>query len=129
MYITVIIGSGDADMLIKGEVKARNAFMSQFKESFVNLIPVLSTRFENLYNRSSIIQKDGQIIKKATLTQLEEKLELMKVFIQKYPDKVPAILWYAANEVLESGNPIVPTKSPDGSIDTSVLDTIAKHLE
>jgi hypothetical protein len=60
---------------------------------------------------------------------LEEKLELMKVFIQEYPHKVPAILWYAANEVLESGNPIVPTKSPDGKIDTSVLDTIAKHLE
>jgi hypothetical protein len=126
---TLSIGSGDADMMIKGEVKARNVFMSQFKESFVNLIPVLSTGFENLYQRSSIIQKDGQVITKATLPQLEEKLELMKVFIQEYPHKVPAILWYAANEVLESGNPIVPTKSPDGKIDTSVLDTIAKHLE
>ncbi|MCP9766703.1 hypothetical protein EGI22_02200 [Lacihabitans sp. LS3-19] len=126
---TLSMGSGDADMMIKAEVKARNIFMNQFKDSFVNLIPVLSTGFENLYQRSSIIQKDGQVIPKATLPQLEEKLELMKTFINEHPNKVPAILWYAANEVLESGNPIVPTKSPDGKIDTSVLDTIGKHLE
>ena len=66
---------------------------------------------------------------KASLPQIEQKLELMKKFIKEHPNKVPAVLWYAGNEILESGNPIVPTKGRDGSIDTSMLDTIKKHLE
>jgi PhoPQ-activated pathogenicity-related protein len=116
-------------MLIKAEVEARNTWMGQYKNTQIDLIPVLTTGFENLFNRSSLDTEQAAFIEKATLPQLEEKLELMKVFIKEHPEKVPAVLWYAANEILESGNPIVPTKRRDGTIDTSVLDTIKKHLE
>lgn len=126
---TLFMGQGTADMLIKAEVEARNTWMGQYKNTQIDLIPVLTTGFENLFNRSSLDTEQAAFIEKATLPQLEEKLELMKVFIKEHPEKVPAVLWYAANEILESGNPIVPTKRRDGTIDTSVLDTIKKHLE
>ncbi len=126
---SLFIGQATADKLIKAEVEARNSWMGQYKNTQINLIPVLTTGFENLYNRSSLDTEQAAFIEKASLPQLEEKLELMKGFIKEHPEKVPAVLWYAANEILESGNPIVPTKRRDGTIDTSVLDTIKKHLE
>ncbi|OYU68223.1 MAG: hypothetical protein CFE22_00650 [Cytophagaceae bacterium BCCC1] len=126
---SLFIGQATADMLIKAEVEARNTWMGQYKNTQINLIPVLTTGFENLHNRSSLDLVQGPYVEKATLPQIEQKLELMKGFIKEHPEKVPAILWYAGNEILESGNPIVPTKRRDGSIDTSMLDTIKKHLE
>ncbi len=125
---TLFIGQGTADMLIKAEVEARNTWMGQYKNTQINLIPVLTTGFENLHHRSSLDIEPAQFVEKATLPQIEKKLELMKIFIKEHPEKVPAILWYAGNEILESGNPIVPTKRIDGSIDTSILETISKHL-
>ncbi len=126
---SLFIGQATADMLIKAEVESRNTWMGQYKNSNINLIPVLTTGFENLHNRSSLDAVQGAYVERATLPQIEEKLELMKIFIKDHPEKVPAMLWYAGNEILESGNPIVPTKRRDGSIDTSMLDTIKKHLE
>lgn len=126
---TLFIGQGTADMLIAAEAAARNTWMGQYKNTQIALIPVLTTGFENLHHRSSLDNTAAQYVEKATLAQIDQKLELMKDFIKQYPAKVPAILWYAGNEILESGNPIVPTKRPDGTIDTSMIDTIAKHLE
>jgi hypothetical protein len=126
---TLFIGQGNAAELIKAEVVARESWMRQFQHTGLNLIPVLTTGFENLYNRSSLDIEPVKYVEKASLSQIDEKLELMKGFIKQYPDKVPAVLWYAANEILESGNPIVPTKRRDGSIDTSMLDAIKRHLE
>lgn len=126
---SLFIGQATADMLIKAEVEARNTWMGQYKNTQINLIPVLTTGFENLHHRSSLDIEPAQFVEKATLPQIEQKLELMKIFIKEHPEKVPAVLWYAGNEILESGNPIVPTKRRDGSIDTSMLDTIKKHLE
>lgn len=125
---TLFIGQGTADMLIKAEAEARNTWMGQYKNTQIGLIPVLSTGFENLHNRSSLDATQAQYVEKATLPQIEQKLELMKAFIKEHPEKVPAILWYAGNEILESGNPIVPTRRKDGTINTSMLDTISRHL-
>ncbi|MDP1814393.1 MAG: hypothetical protein Q8K92_08090 [Leadbetterella sp.] len=126
---SLFIGQATADMLIKAEVNARNTWVGQYKHTQIGLIPVLTTGFENLHNRTSLDLEQGAFVEKATLPQIEQKLELLKVFIKEHPEKVPAVLWYAGNEILESGNPIVPTKRKDGSIDTSMLDTIKKHLE
>jgi hypothetical protein len=126
---SLFIGQATADMLIKAEVNARNTWVGQYKNTQIGLIPVLTTGFENLHNRTSLDAVQGTFVEKATLPQIEQKLELLKVFIKEHPEKVPAVLWYAGNEILESGNPIVPTKRKDGSIDTSMLDTIKKHLE
>lgn len=126
---SLFIGQATADMLIKAEVEARNTWMGQYKPTDIDLIPVLTTGFENLHNRSTLDAVQGAYVEKASLAQIEEKLELMKLFIKEHPTKVPAMLWYAGNEILESGNPIVPTKRKDGTIDSSLIDTIGKHLE
>jgi hypothetical protein len=126
---TLFMGQATADEFIKGEVDARDNWMKQFKITGIKLIPTLSTGFENLHNRSSLDLNKAVTVQKASLPQIEQKLELMKGFIKEHPNNVPAILWYAGNEILESGNPIVPTKRRDGSIDTSMLDTIKKHLD
>ena len=126
---TLFVGEKTAEEFIQAEVEARDNWMKQFKITDINLIPTLSTGFENLHNRSSLDLNKAVTVGKASLPQIEQKLELMKKFIKEHPTKVPAVLWYAGNEILESGNPIVPTKGRDGSIDTSMLDTIKKHLE
>ncbi|MCP9763918.1 hypothetical protein [Lacihabitans soyangensis] len=126
---TLFVGQKTAEEFMKAEVESRDNWMRQYKHTHLNIIPTLSTGFENLHNRSSLDLNKAVTVGKASLAQIEEKLVLMKKFIVEYPNKVPAVLWYAGNEILESGNPIVPTKRKDGSIDTSMLDTIKRHLE
>ena len=126
---TIFNESTTAEEFIKVEVQHRENWMNQFKASGIQMIPTLTTGFENLHHRSSLDNEKVPIIQKASLAQIEQKLELVKDFINKNPQNVPAVLWYAGNEILESGNPIVPTKRKDGTIDTSMLDTIRKHLE
>lgn len=126
---TIFTESTTAENYIKIETEAREKWMDHFKASGLRLIPTLTTGFENLHHRSSLDSKTVPIIERATTAQIEQKLELMKDFIKRHSDSVPAILWYAGNEILESGNPIVPTKRKDGSIDTSMLDAIKKHVE
>jgi hypothetical protein len=126
---TIFNESTTAEEFIKVEVQHRENWMNQFKASGIKMIPTLTTGFENLHHRSSLDNATVPIIQKASLAQIEKKLDLVKDFINRNPESVPALLWYAGNEILESGNPIVPTKRKDGSIDTSMLDTIKKHLE
>jgi hypothetical protein len=126
---TIFTESTTAENYIKIETESREKWMDHFKASGLRLIPTLTTGFENLHHRSSLDSKTVPIIERATTAQIEQKLELMKDFIKRHSDSVPAVLWYAGNEILESGNPIVPTKRRDGSIDTSMLDAIKKHVE
>lgn len=119
-----------AEALISDEVFNRENWMGQFKATHVNLIPVITNGLENLQKRTSLATETAGYIEGATLEQLSRKTKLVGEFAKKYPDKVPAILWYAGNELLECGErSLVPKRLRNGSIDSSTLDTIAKHLE
>ncbi|MDP1816729.1 MAG: hypothetical protein Q8K92_19910 [Leadbetterella sp.] len=119
-----------AEALISDEVFNRENWMGQFKATHVNLIPVITNGLENLQKRTSLSTETAGYIEGATLEQLSRKTKLVGEFAKKYADKVPAILWYAGNELLECGEKsLVPKRLRNGSIDSSTLDTIAKHLE
>jgi hypothetical protein len=64
-----------------------------------------------------------------TMSELDDKINRFKEYHAKNPDKVKALLWYSGNELNEGGQTIVPKLRRDGSIDSSVLDTISKHLD
>lgn len=130
-YNTTIGGYSTHEQLIVKEVSDRNNWMAQFKATHVKLIPILSLGLENLDLRTDMGSggKPVGIIEAANLDQVNRKNDLIKDFIKQYPDKVPAILWYSGNEILEGGKSLVPKKLKNGTIDTSILDTISKHLE
>ena len=119
-----------AEELISQEVAGRETWMGQFKNTNVSIIPVITNGFENLHKRTSLATEKTRYTEGATMEQIDRKTKLVGEFVKKYPTKVPAILWYAGNELLECGEmSLVPKKLKNGTIDTSVLDTISKHLE
>jgi hypothetical protein len=130
-YFTTIGAYATQEQYIAKEVADRETWMGQYRPTQVQLIPTLSLGIENLDKRTDLIG-DGKpvgIVESATVDQIDKKLFLMKDFIKKYPEKVPAILWYSANEIMEGGTSIVPKRRKDGSIDTTELDAISKHLD
>ncbi len=129
-YNTSIGGTSTQEEQISKEVSDRENWMGQFKPTHVKIIPVLSLGIENLDKRTELTPPSEQvgIIYKANIEQINRKNILVKDFIKKYPDKVPAIIWYSANEIMEGGASIVPKILKNGTIDTTILDTIGKHL-
>lgn len=117
--------------LITTEVNSRKAWMSQFSHLF-DYIPVLTVGFEELGLRTSLDQPRGPGVQACSAADLETKCKLviedLKVY-NKDSQKLRAILWYAGNEILETGNPLVPSKRIDGSINTENLDAISKYIE
>lgn len=130
-YNTTIGGYATAEQQLQKEVNDREAWMGQFKATHVQLIPVLSLGLENLDLRTELGSggKAVGIIEAASLEQVSRKCELMRDFLKKYPEKVPAIIWNSANEINESGQSMVPKLRRDGSIDTSRLDAVGRWLE
>lgn len=116
---------------IAKEVSDRESWMQQYKHTHVKIIPILSLGLENLDQRTDILKSDNPVtlVESANFEQINRKNVLIKDFINKYPDKVPAILWYSANEILEGGKSMIPKKLKDGRIDTSILDAVGRHLE
>lgn len=118
-----------AEALITDEVNNRENWMGQFKATHISLIPTITNGLENLQKRTSLSTDQAGYIEGATLEQLARKTQLVGEFAKKYPTKVPAILWYAGNELLECGErSLVPKRLRNGTIDSSTLDTIAKFL-
>jgi len=130
-YNTSVGGYATQEQQIAKEVADRNNWIGQFNVTHVSIIPVLSLGIENLDKRTDLIG-DGKpvgVVESANMEQINRKIVYMKDFIKKYPNKVPAIIWNSGNEIMESGLSIVAKKRKDGTIDTSILDTIGKHLE
>jgi len=67
----------------------------------------------------------GWSVESANTEQIARKCKLMQEFIKKYPEKIPAILWYSANEINEGGRSFVPKKLKNGKIDTTELDAVS----
>lgn len=116
--------------LIEAEVDSRRDFINGYGHWF-QMIPNLTTGVEDLVNRTSI---SNHVVNPNPICTLEELAKKCKLCIDdiaiynKDKIQIPAVLWYAGNEILESGLPIVPAKREDGSIDTSVIDTISNFL-
>lgn len=130
-YNTSVGGYATQEQQIAKEVSDRDNWVGQFNATHVSIIPVLSLGIENLDKRTDLIS-DGKpvgVVESANMEQINRKIVYMKDFIKMYPNKVPAIIWNSANEIMESGLSIVPKRLKDGTIDTSILDTISKHLE
>ncbi len=129
-YNTTIGGISTAEQQLQKEVSDRENWMGQFKPTHVNIIPVLSLGLENLDQRTELTEPGKQvgIIYKANFEQINRKNILVKEFIKKYPDKVPALIWNSGNEIMETGESLVPKKLKNGTIDTSILDAVSKHL-
>jgi hypothetical protein len=83
---------------------------------------------EELGLRTSIDPQRGPGCEAATLDEIKIKCELMADFVNKNLDKIPAVLWYAGNEILEGGVSLVPKKLIDGTIDNSVLETVSRYI-
>jgi hypothetical protein len=130
-YNTTIGGNSTAEEQLLKEISDREAWMGQFTATHVQLIPVLSLGLENLDLRTDLGSGGKQvgIIEIANIEQVNRKFELMRDFIKKYPDKVPAVIWNSANEINESGESFVAKKLRNGIIDTSRLDVARKWLE
>jgi hypothetical protein len=114
--------------LIKSEVEDRESFLGQYRASNINLIPTLTLGMEELGLRTSIDPQRGPGCEAATLDEIKIKCELMADFVNKNLDKIPAVLWYAGNEILEGGVSLVPKKLIDGTIDNSVLETVSRYI-
>jgi hypothetical protein len=118
-----------AEALLTDEVNNRENWMGQFFATHVSIIPTITNGLENLQKRTTLSTESANYIEGATLEQLARKTQLVGEFAKKYPTKVPAILWYAGNELLECGErSLVPKRLRNGTIDSSTLDTIAKFL-
>lgn len=130
-YNTTIGGNATAEQQLLKEVADRESWMGQYKATHVQLIPVLSLGLENLDLRTDLGSggKPVGVIEAASVEQVNRKFELMRDFIKKYPDKVPAVIWNSANEINESGESFVAKKLRNGTIDTSRLDVAKRWLE
>jgi hypothetical protein len=130
-YNTSIGGWATQEQQIAKEVSDRDNWVGQFNATHVSIIPVLSLGIENLDKRTDL-KGDGSpvgVVESANMEQINRKIVYMKDFIKKYPNKVPAIIWNSGNEIMESGLSIVPKRLKNGTIDTTILDAISKHLE
>lgn len=114
--------------LIRSEVEDRETFLKQYRASNINLIPTLTLGMEELGLRTSLDEPRSPGCEAATLDEIKIKCELMAEFVNKNLDKVPAVLWYAGNEILEGGVSLVPKKLIDGTIDNSVLETVSRYI-
>lgn len=130
-YNTTIGGYATAEQQLLKEVADREAWMGQYQATHVQLIPTLSLGLENLDLRTDLGSGGKQVgvIEAASVEQVNRKFELMRDFIKKYPEKVPAMIWNSANEINESGESFVAKKLRNGTIDTSRLDVARKWLE
>lgn len=126
-YNTSIGGYATQEQQIQKEIADRENWMGQFKATHVQLIPVLSLGIENLDNRTDLPKtatyQDG-VVESANPEQIGRKSKLMQEFIKKYPEKIPAIIWYSGTELNEGGRSFVPKKLKNGSIDTTELDAV-----
>lgn len=115
--------------LMRSEVEDRQNFVNQFKASNIKIIPNITLGFEQLGLRTSMGDQGRPGVEIATLDEIEEKCQLLYGFIEANPNEVPAVLWYAGNEILEGGESLVPKRLVDGSIDTSTIDTVSKYIK
>lgn len=126
-YNTSIGGNATQEQQIAKEVSDRENWMRQYKHTDVQLIPLLSLGIENLDSRTDlgISNSVGWSVESANTEQIGRKCKLMQEFIKKHPEKIPAILWYSANEINEGGRSFVPKKLKNGKIDTTELDAVS----
>lgn len=126
-YNTSIGGNATQEQQISKEVSDRENWMRQYKHTDVQLIPLLSLGIENLDSRTDLGLSNGVgwSVESANTEQIARKCKLMQEFIKKYPEKIPAILWYSANEINEGGRSFVPKKLKNGKIDTTELDAVS----